>query len=124
MIHMEIAAWIASGLLAALYLLAGGMKLAQPYEKIAAQMPWAARFGKRAVRLIGAVELLGAIGVILPQLTGILPWLSITAAFGLALVQLVAFIVHARAGEKRNMPANVVLFALALFTGIALIVVA
>ena len=120
---MEIAAWITSGLLAALFLMAGAMKIATPFEKLSTQMPWAARAGQPLARFIGVVEVLGAVGLILPRLTGILPWLSIAAAAGLALVQVLAIIEHLRHKEFKNLPANLVFLALAVFAGIALIVV-
>jgi hypothetical protein len=121
---MVIAVWIASALLAALYLAAGGMKAFAPIERLNAQMGWTTVTGPRLTRVIGIVEVLGAIGVILPHLTGILPWLSVVAAFGLALVQLLAIGFHIRQkDDPKRMPMNVVLLVLALFVGIGLLFV-
>jgi uncharacterized membrane protein YphA (DoxX/SURF4 family) len=68
--------WVAQVLLAVAFLGAGATKLSQPKEKLAKNMAWVEDFSQPAVRLIGAVEVLGAIGVVVPALTGILPWLT------------------------------------------------
>jgi zinc transporter ZupT len=64
-------------------------------------------------RLIGLAEVLGAIGLILPPLTGVFPGLAIAAAAGLVVVQAGAIVVHARRGEAKQLPANAVLLVLA-----------
>jgi len=111
---MNIALWIAAGLLAALNLAAGVMKLAQPRDKLAESMAWAAHFSDNAVRAIGALEILGAIGLVLPAVTGIAPVLVPLAAVGLALMQVGASISNARY-EPNRVPLNVVLILLSLF---------
>ncbi|MEA4944604.1 MAG: DoxX family protein [Propionicimonas sp.] len=112
---MTIAYWIVAGLLALAYLAAGGMKLAQPQHKLAASgMAWAGDFPAWSVKVIGLLEVLGAIGVILPPLTGIAPVLAPVAAIGLALVQVGAAITHLVRGEAKALPANIVLLALAV----------
>lgn len=121
---MVIAVWIASGLLAALYLGAGGTKAFAPIERVNAQMGWTTVTGPRLTRFIGIAEILGAIGVILPHLLGILPWLSVVAAFALVLVQVLAIGFHIRQkDDPKRMPMNVVLLLLALFVGIGLLFV-
>lgn len=106
--------WIAAALLAVMYLMAGGMKATQPIEKLAAQMKWAPNM-PRLTRFIGTAEVLGAIGLIVPFATGILPWLTPLAAIGLVLVQVLAIPFHIRRGEMQTLPLNLVLLALALF---------
>ena len=120
---MEIAAWITSGLLAAIFLMAGAKKITTPYEKRSTEMTWVARGNKPLVWFVAVMEMLGAIGLILPRLTGILPWLSVAAAVGLALVQVLAIIEHVRYKEYKLLRTNFILLALAVFTAIALIVV-
>ncbi|WP_341578207.1 DoxX family protein [Microbacterium schleiferi] len=111
---MLIAYWIIAGLLALIYLFAGGTKLVRPREALASSgMGWAADFPAGVVKLIGAVEVLGAVGLILPPITGIAPILAPIAAIGLVLVQLGAMIVHGRRREAKMIPANLVLAALA-----------
>ena len=112
---MNIALWIAAGLLAVAFLAAGLTKLTQPKEKLAPRMPWVEDFGSGAVKAIGAAEVLGAIGVVLPGITKIAPILVPLAATGLALVMVGAIVVHLRRGEKQALGANLVLLALAVF---------
>ena len=67
------------------------------------------------MRLIGSLEILGAIGLILPAVTGIWPWLTPVAAAGLALTMVGAMITHGRRGEYSSIAFNLVLLLLALF---------
>ena len=115
---MNLALWIAAGLLAAAYLFAGLMKATQPKEKLAANMGWVEDFSPSTIRFIGVVEILGAIGLILPQATDIAPILTPIAATGLVIVQALAIRVHVRRGETQVLAANVVLLLLALFVAV------
>ncbi len=112
---MGIALWVAQVLLAVAFLGAGATKLSQPKEKLAKNMAWVEDFSQPVVRLIGAVEVLGAIGVVLPALTGILPWLTPLAALGLVLLMVGAALTHLRRTEYGNIAMNVVLLVLAAF---------
>lgn len=116
---MNIALWIAQGLLAAVYLGSGLTKLVRTREQvIASSGNWAKDFSDSAVKGIGAVEVLGALGVVLPWLTGIAPVLTPIAAAGLVVVQVVATRVHLKIGETKTLPVNVVLLLLAAFVAI------
>ncbi|PPL19669.1 MULTISPECIES: DoxX family protein [Microterricola] len=115
---MTIALWIATGVLAALYLLAGFMKATTPYETIGTKMPWVNSFKPSQVKTIGVLEVLGGLGLVLPQATGILPWLTVVAAFALVLVQIVAAVVHVRRREFSSLPINGVLAVFALAVGV------
>ena len=120
---MLIAVWIVSGLLALAYLFAGGTKLLRPYDTVKVAMPFAEDFSPWQVRAIGLVEVLGAIGLILPPLLTIVPVLATVAAGGLALVQIVAIIVHVRRrDDPKRMPANFILLLLAIFVVIGRVV--
>ena len=111
---MNVTLWIIASVLAVAFLLAGLMKLAQPKEKLAASgMAWTGDFSDGAVKAIGAVEVLGALGLILPAALGIAPVLTPLAATGLALTMLGAAVVHARRKENQMIGANVVLLVLA-----------
>jgi uncharacterized membrane protein YphA (DoxX/SURF4 family) len=112
---MNIVLWILAALLAALFLAAGGMKLAQPKEKLAASpnMAWAQDFSPGMLKTIGALEVLAAVGLILPAALGIVPVLVPLAALGLVLLMVGAAITHARRGESRAIVMNVVLIVLA-----------
>ena len=111
---MNIVLWIIAGLLAAAFAGAGLMKLAQPKEKLASSgMAWTEDFSSGTVKLIGALEVAAAIGLILPAALGIAPILVPLAALGLVLLMIGAAITHARRQETSNIAINVVLLLLA-----------
>ena len=112
---MSIALWIVQGLLAVAFLGAGASKLSQPKEKLLKNMAWVEDFSQPTVRNIGALEVLGAIGIVLPALTGILPWLTPLAALGLVLLMVGAALTHLRRKEYGNVAINAVLLVLAAF---------
>ena len=112
---MNIALWIVQGLLAAMYLMAGSMKTFQ-VAKVREQMPWAKDRSDGFIRFVGTSELLGALGLILPLITGVLPWLTVLAATGLTIIQLLAiFQEHLPKKEYNVIPVNIVLLTLAVF---------
>jgi uncharacterized membrane protein YphA (DoxX/SURF4 family) len=112
---MNITLWIIAGVLAAAFLAAGAMKLVQPKEKLAASgMAWTDDFSPVMVKTIGALEVLAAIGLILPAVLGIVPALVPLAALGLVGLMAGAAITHARRKETPMIAINVVLLALAL----------
>ena len=115
---MNIALWIAAGTLAVLFLLAGLMKATQPKEKLSANMPWVEDFSSGQVKAIGIVEVLGAIGLIVPAATGIAPILTPLAAVGLVVTMLLAIVVHVRRNEKGVLPVNGTLLAVAAFVAV------
>jgi uncharacterized membrane protein YphA (DoxX/SURF4 family) len=110
---LRIGLWVAQVLLAVAFLGAGLMKVAQPYDAVAASQAWARLFSPEAVKLFGVVELLAVVGLILPSLTRILPVLTPLAASGLVVQMTVAGATHIRIGEPPI--ANVILAALAAF---------
>jgi uncharacterized membrane protein YphA (DoxX/SURF4 family) len=112
---MNIALWVVQILLALAFGMAGIMKVTQPIDKLEARMGWVKSVGPRGVRLIGSLEILGAIGLILPAVTGILPWLTPVAAACLALTMLGAMITHGRRSEYSQIGINLVLLLLTLF---------
>jgi hypothetical protein len=118
---VNIAVWIASGLLAAAYLFVGATKLLTPKERLAENpsMAGAAEaFSATSIKLIGGVEVAGALGLILPWLTGIAPILTPAAAVGLALLQVGAAVFHGRRAEYKQWPVNAVFLALAVFIAV------
>ena len=113
---MNVVLWIVAGLLAVAFLAAGLMKLTQPKKKLAdSGMGWTEDFSDGAVKGIGALEVLGAVGLILPAALDIVPVLVPIAATGLALLMLGAAVTHARRKESTNIVVNIVLLALAAF---------
>lgn len=112
---MNMVLWTVQFILAGLFLLSGTMKTFWPIDRIAKRLPWAASMPPALVRFIGGSQLLGAIGLLAPQLTGILPWLTPLAAAGLATIMVLAALFHARRGEYSAIRFNGVLLVLALF---------
>ncbi len=107
--------WIAQILLAVAFGMAGVMKTFMPMERIGEMMKGMDDLPGRT-RLIGWLEIAGALGMILPMLTGILPWLTPLAALGFAAIQVLAIGYHIRRNElARTLPVNLVLLALSLF---------
>lgn len=110
-----ISLWVAQILLALAFGAAGLMKLFQPIEALGAMMNWVNVSPAWLVRFIGFVEIAGALGMILPAATRILPWLTPLAALGFAVIQVLAIGTHASLGETaQSLPANLVLLALSL----------
>ena len=86
--------WIVQGLLAALFLFAGGMKLVLPIEAMAGPVALPGPF----LRFIGVAEVLGAVGLILPGLLRIQRQLTPIAAAGLVIIMIGATVVTALPG--------------------------
>jgi uncharacterized membrane protein YphA (DoxX/SURF4 family) len=110
---MNITVLIIQCILALMFLMAGIMKSTQPKEKLAKSLPWVNDFSLQTVRFIGISELLGAIGIIIPQLTGILPILSPIAAVGLVVIMVLASVHHLPKKEFREVAFNSTLLILA-----------
>lgn len=111
---MDVIVWILQFLLAGLFGMLGSLKVIQPKEK-ALQMPnmgWVNDFSQTQLRIIGVLEVLGAIGLILPKLTHILPFLTPLAAIGLMLTMVGAMLTHLRRKEYPIIGFNAVLFVL------------
>ncbi|MFF5923768.1 DoxX family protein [Streptomyces flavochromogenes] len=113
---MNIAYWIVSGLLALFSLYSGAVKVLHDRERLRPMMAWVDRMPLAAVKALGTIEILGALGLILPPLTGIAPWLALAAAIGFVLLQCGAIAVHLT-GEDRRIALNVGLVATAAVTG-------
>ncbi|MFE7170282.1 DoxX family protein [Streptomyces sp. NPDC057616] len=109
---MNVAYWIVAGLLALFYLYGGGMKLVRTRDRLRPMMGWVDTVPMPAVRLIGLVEVLGALGLILPPPSGIAPWLALAAAIGFVILQIGATAVHLRIGD-RQIALNITLFLIA-----------
>ena len=87
--------WIVQGLLAAIFLFAGGMKLVLPLDALTGPIPLPGLF----MRFIGVVEVLGAVGLILPWLLRIRPGLTPLAAAGLVIIMIGATVITVLGGD-------------------------
>jgi len=112
---MNIALWISAWIAALGFLAAGVMKVTRPKAQLQTSMGWVEDFSTSQVKVIGVLEILGAVGLILPGLTGIAPVLVPIAATGLALVMIGAAVVHVRRKEPQLIVVNLVLLLLMAF---------
>lgn len=108
--------WVLHGLLAFAFLGAGSMKLLKRREELIPMgMGWAEDFSDGQVKVIGALELAGGIGVIAPVALGIMPMVSGLAAAGLTVTMVAAATIHAKRGEFPMMVPALALGALAAY---------
>jgi DoxX-like family len=91
---INVVLWVVQGLLAALFLFAGGMKLVLPLEALAGPIALPGLF----MRFIGVAEVAGALGLVLPSLLRIQPRLTPVAAAGLVIIMIGATILTGLAG--------------------------
>ena len=112
---VETIAWIIQILLALLFVMAGILKMTQPIEKLKQRMTYVESLSPASTRVIGALELAGGLGLILPMLTNILPWLTPLAALGLVLTMIGGALLHVVRKEYALIGINVVLLGLAAF---------
>ncbi len=121
---MNIFVWVLQGLLAAMFLMAGLMKATQSKAKVkesgGERMAWVDSVSEGGLTTIGVLEFLAAIGLILPQVTGILPWLTPLAAVGLVLTMIGAAALHIKRGDDTSaVVTNIVIMLVAAFVAYA-----
>jgi putative oxidoreductase len=111
---MDVILWIAQVILALLFAVFG-VTHATRRESRRDQIPWMWALPREAMLVIGTLDILGAIGLILPAVTRIQPWLTPLAALCLAVLMVFAIIFHATRREFPNIALNVILGLLAAF---------
>ncbi|MGH3679039.1 MAG: DoxX family protein [Natronosporangium sp.] len=113
---MDIALWIVAGLLAIGFLGSGVVKLARSRETLVRYgLAWVEDFSDRSVKTIGVLEVLAAVGLILPAALDILPVLVPLAGAGLVLLMVGAIGTHVRRRERQGIAVSLILLALAAF---------
>ena len=116
---MDIALWIAQALLAIAFLSTGLTRLRVDRFTYARTRPpmtsYAEDLSDRTYKTIGVLEVLGAIGLVLPRLLGIAPVLTPLAALGFVGLMIGAIVTHLRRGERQLIILNIALMLLALF---------
>jgi hypothetical protein len=112
---MHTGLWVAQVILAVLFGIAGVSKTIQPIADLAQQLVWPGVVPAGLVRFIGAAELLGAIGLVVPAATRIKPRLTPLAAAGLVTVMVLAAVFHLTRGEFGGIAFNTVLGSVAAF---------
>jgi len=111
---MNVFLWIVQAILAAAFAMSGAAKAIQPKDQLAEKYVWMHDVSQGTVRFIGVMELLGAIGLIVPAVTGIAPVLSPVAGTGLAVLLVLAAATHSRRKEPSGVWVTAALFALAV----------
>ena len=113
---MSFTVWMLQFLLAFAFVAAGVTKLVTPTVKLRQRMAWAETFNPWLIKLIGALELLGGLGLFLPPIVAFVPTVfTLLSAFGLAVMMIGAIVVHLRGKEAREgLPALVLLLFLIL----------
>lgn len=111
---MNIAFWAIQIIAGLAFILAGFMKVTQPIPTLAKSMAWVNSYPQPFVRFIGTAEFLGGVGLIIPAATGILPWLTVVAAGGLAIVMVGAVIYHFQHAEFNKIAPSAVLLVLSV----------
>lgn len=114
---MNLALWIGAGLLAAVALAGGVTKTFVPKEKLAAAPggEWTAGIGDGFVKTLGVLEILAAVGLVLPAVLDIAPVMVPVTAVCWVLLMLGAMVTHGRLGEYRFVMLNLIYLALATF---------
>lgn len=112
---LRIGLWAAQLIAAAIFVAAGLTKLSTPVPELANTIPWTADFSVAFVRCIGLVDLLGGLGLVLPAATRIVPRLTVLAALGCVVLQVMAMAFHVWRGEFGVLPLNVVLLSASAF---------
>ncbi len=112
---MNVALWVIASLLAAAFLAGGVVKLVLPKEKLAAAgMGFAEEMSTGLVRTIGVLEVLAAVGLVLPAVLDVVPVLVPLAAVGLVLLMVGAMVVHLRRHEGASVVVNLAILVLAV----------
>jgi len=114
---LHVGLWIAQIALAVFFALAGFVHGVLPIEQTAKSARWAADLPVLLVKFIGAAEIAGAIGLIVPAAFRVLPMLTPLAALGLATIMALAIPFHISRGETRIIGMHVVVGLLAVFVG-------
>jgi putative oxidoreductase len=112
---LHITLWIVQILLAAAFGFAGFMKSTQPIAELGKNMPWTLVVPAGLVRFIGVAEMLGALGLVLPSITRVLPGLTAWAGVGLTTIMVLAMGFHVSRGEFYGIPPTLILGLLSAF---------
>ncbi|MDT7590511.1 MAG: hypothetical protein QOH45_42 [Pseudonocardiales bacterium] len=119
---MNTATWIVQGLLALALLGAGTVKLIKSRKDLissGASMAWAEDFSDGGVKLIGLLEVVAAVGLVLPWALQVAPVLTPLAGAGAALLLLAAVVVHLRRHESKAVGGPLLLALLGVFVAVS-----
>ncbi|MEO3825898.1 DoxX family protein [Actinomadura sp. B10D3] len=112
---MNLALWIVAGLLAALALFSGATKVFLPKSKLDESTDWTESASTGFVKTIGGLEILAAVGLLLPAALDIAPVMVAVTAVCWILLMIGGMITHARYGHYKNVALCLALLAAAAF---------
>jgi uncharacterized membrane protein YphA (DoxX/SURF4 family) len=112
---LRIGLWVAQALLAVVFIGSGVTKFFTPIPDLSQMMPWTGELPMAFVRFIGLVDFAGGVGILLPSLTRVQPRLTVLAALGCTVLQVLAIGFHLSRDEAMVLPLNFVLLPLAAF---------
>lgn len=112
---LRIGIWIGQVLACMAFGAVGLIKLLKPIPELSAMWPWTGTLPTGIVRGLGIIDIAGAVGVLLPSLTRIVPRLTVVAAACCIVLQICAIVFHVSRGEIALTPVNVVFLALVAF---------
>ena len=117
---MNVFLWIVQGVLSAMFFMAGTMKLTRPKAELNEKVgDWVETLSDSTLKSIGLLEVMGALGLILPLALNILPVLTPLAAVGLAMTMIGAMALHIKRSERDKVIMNAILllFLLVIVVG-------
>ncbi len=120
---MNIALWVLQAVVGVLFFAVGSKKVMGAAQAATQGMKQVGELPRGLATFIGTSEVLGGLGLILPALSGILPWLTPLAAACLAVVMILAAGFHLERGEYGGIPLTVVLFLLTSFVAVGRFVI-
>lgn len=112
---LHIGLWVLQILLAFMFLMAGASKFFTSLEAQRTSMEWAKHASNAVIYIAGLAEILGGLGLILPSLLRIMPWLTSIAALGLAIVMLIATALNISIGESKAIMPTILIAGITLF---------
>ena len=112
---LRVGLWGAQLLVGIPFILIGLMKLLTPIPELAKTIHWASEFPLPFVRGIGLIDIAGGLGMLLPALTRIKPGLTVAAALGCTVLQVLAITFHVSRGEASVTGMNFVFLACSAF---------
>ena len=112
---LNISLWVAQVLIFSSLCIGGFMKLLMPVARISKIFAWTGQVPEPFLRFIDVVDLAGGIGILAPELTHILPQLTVYAAVGCTVLQILAIGFHARRREMNETGFNFFMLALSVF---------
>lgn len=107
--------WLVQLLLALTFLAFGLLHLLRPRDKLLQVTPWVEDYPQTLVKAVGALELMGALGVVLPSALGTAPGVVVASAVGLGLISLGGVVVHLLRSERDRVALPAVLLVAAVF---------